>query len=160
MLGLSELGTIHTAISLVALAAGAFALVRDKKIIWANMPGKIYVITTIVTCVTGFFIYKHGGFGVPHVLGLFALLVTVLALLAEQGKLFGAFAPYVSVVGYTATYFFHLLAGITETTTRLPVHAPWASGPADPRLKIVLGAVFLLFVVGATLQVLALRKKA
>jgi len=60
MAALSTLGIIHTAISLVALATGAIALVRDREISWKNMVGKTYVIATILTCVTGFGIFHHG----------------------------------------------------------------------------------------------------
>ncbi|HXU27110.1 MAG TPA: hypothetical protein VN698_07750 [Bacteroidia bacterium] len=158
MLGLTELGTIHTAISLVALAAGAFALVRDKKIVWTNLPGKIYVITTALTCITSFGIYRHGGFGFGHVLSILTLLLLLVALLgANYANMFGKFTPYMVMVAYTATYLFHFVAGITETVTRVPVAAPWASGPADPKLKLVLAAVFVLFIVGVSLQVVKLR---
>jgi uncharacterized membrane protein len=75
MTGLTPLGIFHTAISLVALGSGAIALVRDKKIIWDNRVGKIYVIMTFITCVSGFGIFQHGGFGKPHVLGIITLLV-------------------------------------------------------------------------------------
>jgi len=54
LLNLSVLGAIHTAISLVALGAGAFALMRDKAINPAILLGKVYVIMTVLTCVTGF----------------------------------------------------------------------------------------------------------
>jgi len=56
-MGLTTLGIFHTGISLIAVATGAIALIRDKKISWANTVGKIYVIATIVTCVTGFGIF-------------------------------------------------------------------------------------------------------
>ena len=49
MLGLTTLGTWHTAISLVAVAAGFFALVRDKEISWRNGVGKLYVVTTVIS---------------------------------------------------------------------------------------------------------------
>jgi len=158
MLGLTELGIIHTAISLVALAAGTIALASDKKIVWTNILGKIYVITTALTAATALGIYQHGGFGVPHILSILTLLLLFVARFgAKHTTLFGKFTPYVVVVAYTVTYLFHLVAGITETTTRLPVGAPWASSADDLHLKIVLGVVFLLFVLVASLQVLALR---
>src|SRR5216683_2597577 len=70
MLGLTPFGTFHTAISLIAVAAGLIALVRDQEISPKNRVGKIYVLTTIITCLTGFGIFHHGGFGKPHVLGI------------------------------------------------------------------------------------------
>jgi uncharacterized membrane protein len=77
MVGLTPLGTFHTAISLIAVVAGFIALVRDKEISPKNLVGKIYVITTVITCLTGFGIFQHGGFGKPHVLGIITLVVVV-----------------------------------------------------------------------------------
>jgi hypothetical protein len=54
MYGLTSLGIVHTVISLVAVAAGAFALIRDGKISWDNSIGKLYVATTVLVCLTGF----------------------------------------------------------------------------------------------------------
>ena len=53
MFGLTSLGIFHTIISLVAVVVGAIALIRDGKITWENLLGKIYVITTILVCLTG-----------------------------------------------------------------------------------------------------------
>ncbi len=161
MAGLTPLGEFHTAISLIAVATGAIALVRDREISWKNIIGKIYVITTIITCVTGFGIFQHGGFGKPHVLGIITLLVLGIAFAAgEKTRLFGRFSPYVETVSFSMTFFFHIIPGITETTTRLPVSAPLAFGPDDPHIQAAIGICFLLFLAGATLQVLKLRAKS
>lgn len=157
-MGLTTLGIIHTAISLVAVATGALTLIRDGKISWTSMVGKIYVITTALTCLTAFGIFEHGGFGPGHVLGIITLVVLTLALVAgKSSKPFGGLSPYIETVAYSATFFFHLVPGLTEASTRLPVDAPLASGPDDPNLKLALGITFLLFVIGATWQVLKLR---
>src|SRR2546421_10582067 len=103
MLGLTTLGTWHTAISLVAVAAGFFALVRDKEISWRNAVGKLYVVTTAITCLTGFGIFQHGGFGKPHALGITTLVTLVGGGLAEHGPGFGGFSRQVEVVSYPAT---------------------------------------------------------
>lgn len=158
MFGLSPLGAIHTAISLVALAAGLIALLRDKQIVSANRLGRVYVIATALTCLTGFGIFNHGGFGKPHVLGIVTLLVLSVAWAAGRG-LFGAAARYVEVVGYSVTFFFHMIPGVTETGLRLPVGKPLFSSPEDPALQPIAGTLFLLLVIGATLQVLRLRRE-
>jgi hypothetical protein len=49
MFGLMLLGLLHTAISLIAVAAGPIALVRYKQISSKHRVGKVYVVTTIVT---------------------------------------------------------------------------------------------------------------
>jgi uncharacterized membrane protein len=156
MAALSTLGIIHTAISLVAVGWGIVSLVRTGDISLRNGVGRTYVITTILTCLTGFGIFHHGGFGKPHELGIITLVVLGVAWLAGRRK-FGRVSPYVETVLYSMTFFFHLVPGVTETTTRLPVSAPLASGPDDPLVQKLVGICFLLFLVGATLQVIRLR---
>ena len=157
MFGLTTLGLIHTVISLVALAAGAAALVRDKGISSRNKLGQLYLWATIFTCLTGFGIFEHGGFGKPHALGVLTLLVLGVVAVAERAGLFGRIAAYVATVGYSLSFFFHFVPGVTETFTRLPAGAPLFSSPEDPALQKVVGAMFLIFLVGATLQVRRLR---
>jgi uncharacterized membrane protein len=156
MLGLTNLGIIHTAISLIALAAGIIALVRDKEITSRNGLGKLYIWTTIVTCLTGFPIMQHGGFGKPHALGIITLVVLVVAALAGKSK-FGRTSRYIETISYSATFFFHWIPTVVETTTRLPVGAPLITDRDGPELQAATGVLFLLFVIGATLQVRRLR---
>jgi uncharacterized membrane protein len=158
MLGLTTIGVVHTAISLVAVAAGIYAFFRDKQISPRNGLGRIYLWATLLTCLTGFFIFQHGGFGKPHALGVITLLVLALAWVAGSGRLFGRAGRYIETVSYSLTFFFHMIPGFTETFTRLPAGAPVFSGPDDPILQKVIGVVFLLFLVGAFLQVMRLRR--
>jgi uncharacterized membrane protein len=159
MLGLTTMGIIHTAISLVALAAGIVAFIRDKEISPRNGLGKIYVITTILTCLTGFFIFQRGGFGKPHMLGIITLLVLGLAWAAGNTGWFGRAGKYIETVSYSLTFFFHMIPGFTETFTRVPTGAPFFTGPDDPALQKVIGVAFLVFLVGASLQVMRLRRQ-
>jgi hypothetical protein len=159
MFGLTPLGVIHTAISLIAVAAGLVALIRDREISPRNSLGKIYVLTTVITCLTGFGIFQHGGFGKPHVLGIITLVVLGVAALAGYTKLFGRASPYLETVSYSATFLFHWIPAITETTTRLPLGAPLLANADAPELKTATGVLVVLFLVGATLQVLALRAR-
>jgi uncharacterized membrane protein len=156
--GLTPLGVFHTAVSLVAVATGAFALIRDKEITWDNTVGKAYVIMTIIVCATGFGIYQHGGFGKPHALGVITVVVLMIAFAAgKKIMLFGRFSAYIETISYSLTFFFHIVPGITETATRLPLDAPLASNPEDPRIKMAIGICLALFLIGATLQVRRLR---
>jgi hypothetical protein len=160
MFGLTSLGIVHTAISLVAVAAGITALVRYRRIAWATLAGKLYVVTTAVTCLTGFGIFQHGGFGKPHALGIITLVVLAVALGAELRHWFGKLAPYVATVAYSLTFFFHWIPGITETSTRLPVGKPLLASPEAPELQVVAGALFVVFLVGAALQVWQIKGHA
>jgi uncharacterized membrane protein len=159
MFGLTMLGVFHTAISLVAVGAGLIALIRDREISPRNGLGKTYLITTLITVLTGFGIFQHGGFGNPHVLGIVTLVVLAIAMLAGRTRIFGRASPYVETVSYSATFFFHMIPTVTETTTRLPLGAPLLSGPDVPELKTATAILFVIFLIGATLQVRRLRAR-
>jgi uncharacterized membrane protein len=157
--GLTYLGVIHTLISLVAVVAALIAFVRDKGIVPASTLGRTYIWTTVFTCLTGFGIYQHGGFGKPHVLGIVTLLVLGLAWLADQRK-FGARSAAIATVSYSLTFLFHMIPAVTETTTRLPLGAPLLPSAEAPELQTITGIMFLLFLIGVTLQLRRLKKGA
>jgi len=155
---LTQLGIIHTAISLVALASGMIALIRDKEISPGNLVGKLYIWTTVLTCLTGFPIMQHGGFGAPHALGVITLLVLIVATVAGRTNFFGGASRYVETISYSATFLFHWIPAIVETSTRLPIGAPLVTEREGPEIQAATGVVFLLFVIGVALQILRLRQ--
>ena len=157
MLGLTTLGLFHTAIGLVAVLSGIIAFVRDREISPHNGVGQIYIWATVVTCVTAFGIFQHGGFGKPHMLAVLTLLVLALAALAGRMKVMGRASKYVETIAYSATFLFHMIPALTETFTRLPAGAPLFANADDPGLQKVTGVFLLLFVIGATLQVRRIR---
>ena len=157
MFGLTQLGVVHTLISLVAVAAGVIAFLRFGRISPANTVGRVYVIATVLTCLTSFGIFQHGGFGKPHILGIVTLVVLGIAAVACRTTLFGRASAYVETISYTATFLFHMIPAVTETTTRLPLGAPLLPNADAPELKTAAGVLFALFVVGAAWQVWRLR---
>ncbi|MDO9400871.1 MAG: hypothetical protein Q7T46_05380 [Polaromonas sp.] len=152
MYGLTFLGIIHTAISLVAVAAGLIAFLRSGAILPATRTGQVYIVTTILTCLTGFGIFQHGGFGKPHMLGVATLLVLLVAAVAGRSKLLGRASPYVETMAYSTTFFFHMIPGVTETTTRLPLGAPLLPNAEAPELQMAAGVMFLLLLAGCAWQ--------
>src|SRR5262245_15709906 len=159
MFGLTQLGVIHTAISLVAVVAGAIALIRYRQITLDGTIGRVYFVTTALTALTGFGIFQHGGFGKPHAVGVLTLIVLAIALLARRTSIFGRNSRAVEVVSYSATFFFHMIPGVVETTTRLPLGAPLLPNADAPELQVASAILFALFLIGATLQVRRLRSQ-
>jgi uncharacterized membrane protein len=157
MSGLTAFGIFHTAISLVAMAAGVVALFRYGAISPRNGAGKLYILMTVLTCVTGLFIFHHGGFGKPHGLAIVTLVVLGVAAIAGCTRVFGRASRYVETASYSATFLFHWIPAITETSTRLPVGAPLAAGPEAPGLQLATGVLLVLFLIGVTLQLRRLR---
>jgi uncharacterized membrane protein len=156
-LGLTPLGMFHTLISLIAVASGTIALWRDRQLVATNRVGRVFMIATLVTCFTGFFIFQHGGFGKPHALGVITLIVMGIAYLAGTTDFFGHASRYLEKVGLSLVYFFHWVPGITETLTRLPRKAPLANSPDDPVVQIPVAIAFVVFLIFAVLQVRKLR---
>lgn len=152
MFGLTALGTAHTAISLVALFAGYASLLRAFRIDPQTRLGQVYVGATVITCLTGFGIFQRGGFNEAHVLGVITLVVLGVAALPGALQRFGPRWHYVATACYTLTLFFHMVPGLTETFTRVPLGAPLFTGPDDPALARTVGVVFLVFVVLTVLQ--------
>jgi uncharacterized membrane protein len=157
MFGLTPLGFIHTLISLVALAAGAAALLRDHAITPRNGLGRVYLWATVLTCLTGFGIFQHGGFGKPHALGIITLLALALGTLAGRGVLFGKSARYVEAIAFSASFLFHWIPAFTETLTRLPLGAPLLPNADAPELKAITGVLLVLYLIGVGLQIRRLR---
>jgi hypothetical protein len=62
-------------------------------------------------------------------------------------------------VSYSATFLFHMIPGVTETTTRLPLGAPLLPNADAPALQAAAGVLGVLFLIGAALQVRRLRTR-
>jgi len=158
MFGLTPLGTVHTAVSLVAVVAGFMALVRHKEISTRSGAGSVFFWGTVLTCLTGFGIFQHGGFGKPHVLGIVSLIVLAVAFAAERRGTFARLSRYVATLGFSLALFLHFIPATVETLTRFPLGAPYLSNPDDPKAQPIIGFFFLVFLIGAVLQVLRLRR--
>ena len=152
MFGLSVPGIFHTAISLVAVVAGLHAFWRWQAIDPRKNGGKVYLVMTVVSCLTGLGIFAHGGFGKPHALALITLVVLAVAVLAQTSSVFGRFSRQVEVVSYSLSFFFHLIPGITETSTRLPLSHPLLDSPEAPVLQALFAVLFIIFLAVAIWQ--------
>jgi len=157
MLNISPFGMFHTVIALIAVISGLLALFRHGEIGTRTRSGALFVWFTVATAVTGLFIFRHGGFGPPHMLAILTLLVLAIAYAAERYGGSGM-ARYLAVLGYSLTLFFHLIPGLTETGTRVPIGGPAFTGPEDPTLKALVGVGFLVYLMGAAVQVVRIRR--
>lgn len=159
MLGLTPLGIVHTAISLVAVVAGIRAVLRHREITLTSGVGRTYVIATFLTAATGLGIFAHGGFGPPHVLSLLTLAALAVGTVAATRPLFGRASRTVQAIAYSTTLLFHAIPGFTETLTRLPPGNPLLPNAEAPAFGPIYGTLLLLYIVGLTLQLRWLRSQ-
>ena len=159
MFGLTTLGIVHTAFSLVALASGFAALVRYKEISPNDRLGQVYLAATLVTAATALGIFRHGGFGPPHMLAILTLLALAVGVIAGTTQVFGRASRYVQAVSLSSTFLFHLIPGFTEALTRLPPGAPVLPSAAAPEFKTIYAVLTAIFCAGLFLQLRWLRSR-
>jgi uncharacterized membrane protein len=157
-MGLTTLGVFHTAVSLFALFSGIWALARDKEISPTNRLGQFYLVTTLISAATGLGIFQHGGFGPPHVLALLTLAALAVGMVAATSGPFGRASRYIQTISFSSTILFHLIPGVTETSTRLPRGAPLVASPDAPVLQGVFLVLLVAFLIGVALQIRWLRR--
>ncbi|MGF7042863.1 hypothetical protein [Mucilaginibacter lappiensis] len=156
---LSILGIIHTIISVLAIIVAVVALFRYGKISPGTKSGRLYVILTIITCLTGFPIMKTGHPSAGHALGVIILVLLPIAVYARSIRFFGKSADYVQIILMSLTLFFSMIPATVESLTRLPIEQPLASGPDSPVVKMWLGIWFVVYLVGTTYQIIKLRSR-
>ena len=149
---ITPLGWFHTAMGIIALCSGGFALARFKEITLQTRSGQIYLATTLITAGTALAIYQHGAFGPAHGLAVLTLLALAVGTIAATTKLFGKLSRYVRAVSYSATLLFHGIPAVTDGLMRLPVGDPVLTSIEDPILKMCYLVLLVLFLIGVTLQ--------
>ena len=159
MFGITPFGMFHTVISLVSLGLGLFHLVQLRDIRWRTHLGKSYAAWTLASAVTGLFIVRHGGFNEAHALGIVTILAIGAAIVIERKAMPGSRRDAIAALVFSLTVFFHFIPGFNETLVRVPVGAPYITGPDDPKLKALVGGTFLVFLVIAALQLRRLRRQ-
>jgi uncharacterized membrane protein len=159
MFGLTTLGVIHTALSLAAIAAGAWAFVRDKEIVPGNRLGRLYLAATVLTAATALMIFRHGGFRIGHWFAVLTLLAVAIGTAAAVSPLFGRASRYVQAVFYSSTMLIHMITGSAETLTRLPQGAPLVTAANAFIFNDIISALVALFLLGTGLQLWWLRRQ-
>lgn len=162
MFGLTALGIAHTAVSLAAIVAGAWAFVRDKEIMPGNRLGKLYLAATVFTAASALMIFRHGGFRIGHWFAVATLLAVAIGSVAAATLLFGRAARYVQAFFYSATMLIHLITGSAETLTRLPPSGPLITAANAFLFKDIIVGLVLAFLVSLAAQFrwIHLRSKA
>ncbi len=159
-LQISPFGAVHTVISLIAVVAGLIELARYRDIHPNRFWGMVFVAATVGACLTGFGIFRHGGFGTAHLFGVFTLIVLGLAVLAGKTKVFGGASRKVEMLSYSATFVLHFIPAFTETATRLPVGNPLVVDRDGLAPKLASGVFFAIYVAFAWYQLKRLRESS
>ena len=146
ILGLSTAAftQFHVVLSLVAIAAGLVALL-------GLLGGKLYrllttlfLVTTVLTSVTGFLFPFHGV--TPGIiLGILSIIALLLAIWALYiGKLEGAWRGTYILTSSLALWF-NFFVLVAQSFAKIPALRAIAPSQASPAFGITQGAVLLVF---------------
>lgn len=155
----SPLGIVHTVLSLLPVAFGAIALLRDGRIEPASRIGKAYLAGMLLSIFTAFGLSSTGGFNEAHALGIVALLALAVGFTARRHAWLGNGAEYLQNLSLSFSYMLLFIPAINETLRRVPPSRPLADGPQSPLVVGLVSLVFVLFVIGAGYQALRLRAR-
>jgi hypothetical protein len=145
---------LHTAISLVGIAAGLVVLwgmfSANRLELWTA----IFLITTILTSVTGYF-FPASAILPSHVVGAISLVLLAVAVVAlYHYRLAGAWR-WIYVVTAVSALYLNVFVGVVQSFLKIPGVQALAPTQAEPPFAIAQGIVLLLFIV---FGIIAVRK--
>ncbi|MCC6946421.1 MAG: hypothetical protein IT539_01510 [Bradyrhizobiaceae bacterium] len=149
MYGLTAYGWIHTLLSFVGIASGLvvlYALFISRR---ADNWTTIFFVSAVATSVTGFG-FQSAAFGPSHWIGVFSLIVLVIAILARYVfRLAGPWRWLYAASVVVAVYFliFVLIAQAFAKVPALHALAPTQTEPAFAIAELVATVIFLMLAI-------------
>ena len=143
--GFTTLTWIHTLISLIGLGTGVvvlYGMLNAKPLpqwtLW-------FLITTILTNVTGFF-FPFFQLLPSHIIGALSLVLLALSVVALYGKRLAGGWRKVYVITAVASLYFNVFVFVVQLFRRVPALFELAPTQKEPPFGIVQGVVLILFV--------------
>jgi hypothetical protein len=147
---------IHTLISLVGIFAGVvvlFGLLGGKRLDgWTRW----FLITTVLTSVTGFGFPVHK-FMPSHAVGILSLLVLAVAIYARYPRQLAGAWRWIYVVTAMIALYLNVFVGIVQAFEKVPALKVLAPTQSEPPFKLTQLVVLALFVVLAIVAVIRFR---
>ncbi len=154
ILGMTTLTFVHVVLSLIGILSGfvvVFGLLAAKRLdAWTAL----FLLTTVLTSVTGFFFPFHR-FMPSHGVGIVSLLVLAVAILARYGRhLVGAWRRIYAVTAVIALYLnvFVLIVQAFLKVPALKAMAPTQSEPPFLAAQLACLALFIALAIAAAIK--------
>jgi len=151
---MSTFTAVHVLISLIGIVSGfvvVFGLLVSKRLGgWTA----VFLASTVLTSVTGFFFPFHG-FLPSHAVGILSLIVLAIAIFARYGRhLAGAWRRIYVVAAVIALYFntFVLIVQLFQKVPALKAMAPTQSEAPFKVTQLLALALFVLVGIFATIK--------
>jgi len=143
---------VHVALSLIGILSGIVVVLGMMRSMRLNKITALFLITTVLTSLTGFLFPFHGV--TPGiVLGVLSLIVLLIAILARHRfHMLGAWR-WIYVVSSVIALWFNVFVLIAQLFQKVPIlhsHAPTGS---EPPFLVSQVTVMLLFIILGTYAV-------
>lgn len=145
-----SLGQLHLATALLALAAGAWVVLRPKGTIVHRRVGWVYAVSMLIMNGTALLIYRlTGRFGPFHVAALASLATLIAGIIpAWRRRPVGNWIEH-HYYWMAYSYLGLVAAAVAETATRVPSVQAFAGGPTPAFWLTVVIATVAVFIIGA-----------
>jgi hypothetical protein len=155
-MSLQAFTTLHTVISLIGIATGLYVL-------WGMFSAKrlelwtaIFLATTILTSVTGFF-FPVSMILPSHIVGAISLLILAVAVVALYYYRLAGPWRWIYVVSAVIALYLNVFVGVVQTFLKIPFFHTLAPTQAEPPFAIAQGIVLLLFIVFGIIAAMKFR---
>ncbi len=150
---------IHTLISLVAIFTGlvvVFGMLGGNRLDgWT----KWFLITTVLTSVTGFFFPFHG-FTPAHGVGIISLLVLAVAIFARYPRQLAGHWRWIYVVTAVIALYFNVFVGVVQAFLKVPALHAMAPTQTEQPFKLTQLVVLAIFVLLGIIAAIRFRPTA
>ena len=145
-LSVSAFTELHVIISLIGIATGLVFLAGMIAGRWLDRWNVAFLVTTILTSVTGFF-FPIKQVGPPHIVGAISLLVLAVALFAlyARGRT-GAWRVIYIGAAIFALYL-NAFVGVVQTFQKISFFNRLAPMGNEPPFLVAQGAVLIFFLI-------------
>jgi hypothetical protein len=137
---------IHVIISLVGISTGLVVLLGMLAGNCLDGWTKWFLITTVLTSVTGFFFPFHG-FTPAIGVGIISLLVLAVAIYARYSRQLAGHWRWIYVVTAVIALYFNVFVAVVQAFEKVPVSKAMAPTQTEPPFKVTQLVVLALFVV-------------
>lgn len=146
LFGADPYTNFHVAISLIGIASGVIVLAAMLANRRADVLTGIFLVTTILTSVTGFG-FPFGQLLPSHIVGIISLIVLAVALYARYGAGMASNWRWIYVVTATAALYLNVFVLVVQLFLKTETLNNLAPTQSEPPFAIAQGLTLTLFLV-------------
>jgi uncharacterized membrane protein len=149
-LSIENFTILHVAISLVGIVSGLIVLAGMLRARSLQGWTALFLVTTILTSVTGF-MFPINGLTPAIVVGLISIVILAIALMALYLKQLRGAWRWIYVVTALMALYFNVFVLIVQAFQKVPVLQKLAPTQSEPPFQIAQGVTLVAFLVLGTL---------